>query len=97
MVPNIPGIPGPPLGGSSSGSSSPSGYNPHAETKMVRASFFSFFASLWIFLQNAQMNSFLYYCSYVESLNPAHHMGDSFHNKQALAVKTKQSLFQIHY
>ncbi|KAK3547840.1 hypothetical protein QTP86_031964, partial [Hemibagrus guttatus] len=35
MVPNIPGIPGPPLGGSSSGSSSPSGYNPHAEAKMV--------------------------------------------------------------
>ncbi|XP_062871086.1 cyclic AMP-dependent transcription factor ATF-7a [Trichomycterus rosablanca] len=34
MVPNIPGIPGPPLGGSSSGSSSPSGYNPHAEAKM---------------------------------------------------------------
>lgn len=36
MVPNIPGIPGPPLGGSSSGSSSPSGYNPHSEAKMVR-------------------------------------------------------------
>ncbi|XP_062397269.1 cyclic AMP-dependent transcription factor ATF-7a isoform X3 [Sardina pilchardus] len=35
MVPNIPGIPGPPLGGSSSGSSSPSGYNPHSEAKMV--------------------------------------------------------------
>ncbi|XP_048096509.1 cyclic AMP-dependent transcription factor ATF-7a isoform X1 [Alosa alosa] len=34
MVPNIPGIPGPPLGGSSSGSSSPSGYNPHSEAKM---------------------------------------------------------------
>ncbi|XP_060749935.1 cyclic AMP-dependent transcription factor ATF-7a isoform X2 [Tachysurus vachellii] len=34
MVPNIPGIPGPPLGGSSSGSSSPSGYNPHIEAKM---------------------------------------------------------------
>ncbi|KAK7132400.1 hypothetical protein R3I93_018823 [Phoxinus phoxinus] len=34
MVPNIPGIPGPPLGGSSSGSSSPSGYNPHTEAKM---------------------------------------------------------------
>ncbi|KAI2649690.1 Cyclic AMP-dependent transcription factor ATF-7 [Labeo rohita] len=34
MVPNIPGIPGPPLGGSSSGSSSPSGYNPHNEAKM---------------------------------------------------------------
>lgn len=42
MVPNIPGIPGPPLGGSSSGSSSPSGYNPHTEAKMVRASFFFF-------------------------------------------------------
>lgn len=35
MVPNIPGIPGPPLGGSSSGSSSPSGYNLHTEAKMV--------------------------------------------------------------
>ncbi|XP_030624505.1 cyclic AMP-dependent transcription factor ATF-7a isoform X2 [Chanos chanos] len=34
MVPNIPGIPGPPLGGSSSGSSSPSGYNAHSEAKM---------------------------------------------------------------
>ncbi|TSP79515.1 Cyclic AMP-dependent transcription factor ATF-7 [Bagarius yarrelli] len=34
MVPNIPGIPGPPLGGSSSGSSSPSGYNPHTEAKL---------------------------------------------------------------
>ncbi|XP_053706439.1 cyclic AMP-dependent transcription factor ATF-7-like isoform X1 [Synchiropus splendidus] len=34
MVPNIPGIPGPPLGGSSSGSNSPSGYNLHSETKM---------------------------------------------------------------
>ncbi|KAJ8397036.1 hypothetical protein AAFF_G00010900 [Aldrovandia affinis] len=34
MVPNIPGIPGPPLGGSSSGSSSPSGYIPHSEAKM---------------------------------------------------------------
>ncbi|XP_028850632.1 cyclic AMP-dependent transcription factor ATF-7a isoform X2 [Denticeps clupeoides] len=33
MVPNIPGIPGPPLGGSSSGSSSPSGYT-HSEAKM---------------------------------------------------------------
>lgn len=40
MVPNIPGIPGPPLGGSSSGSSSPSGYNPHTDAKMVRANFF---------------------------------------------------------
>ncbi|KAL2104103.1 hypothetical protein ACEWY4_000971 [Coilia grayii] len=34
MVPNIPGIPGPPLGGSSSGSSSPSGYIPHSEAKI---------------------------------------------------------------
>ncbi|XP_031421625.2 cyclic AMP-dependent transcription factor ATF-7a isoform X3 [Clupea harengus] len=35
MVPNIPGIPGPPLGGSSSScSSSPSGYNLHSEAKM---------------------------------------------------------------
>ncbi|XP_036389674.1 cyclic AMP-dependent transcription factor ATF-7a [Megalops cyprinoides] len=34
MVPNIPGIPGPPLGGNNSGSSSPSGYNPHSEAKM---------------------------------------------------------------
>ncbi|KAL4646146.1 Cyclic AMP-dependent transcription factor ATF-7-like [Arapaima gigas] len=34
MVPNIPGIPGPTLGGSSSGSSSPSGYNTHSEAKM---------------------------------------------------------------
>lgn len=34
MVPNIPGIPGPPLGGSSSGSNSPSGYNLHLEAKM---------------------------------------------------------------
>lgn len=34
MVPNIPGIPGPPLGGSSSGSSSPSGYNFQSEAKM---------------------------------------------------------------
>lgn len=35
MVPNIPGIPGPPLGGSSSGSNSPSGYSNHSEAKMV--------------------------------------------------------------
>ncbi|KAM9344292.1 cyclic AMP-dependent transcription factor ATF-7a isoform 1-T1 [Pholidichthys leucotaenia] len=34
MVPHIPGIPGPPLGGSSSGSNSPSGYNIHSEAKM---------------------------------------------------------------
>ncbi|XP_062314543.1 cyclic AMP-dependent transcription factor ATF-7a isoform X2 [Osmerus eperlanus] len=34
MVPNIPGIPGPPLGGNSSGSNSPSGYNIHLEAKM---------------------------------------------------------------
>uniref|UniRef100_UPI003AACFEB5 cyclic AMP-dependent transcription factor ATF-7a isoform X2 n=1 Tax=Centroberyx gerrardi TaxID=166262 RepID=UPI003AACFEB5 len=34
MVPNIPGIPGPPLGGSSSGSNSPSGYSIHSEAKM---------------------------------------------------------------
>uniref|UniRef100_A0A671YFX0 Cyclic AMP-dependent transcription factor ATF-7 n=1 Tax=Sparus aurata TaxID=8175 RepID=A0A671YFX0_SPAAU len=34
MVPNIPGIPGPPLGGSSSGSNSPSGYSTHIEAKM---------------------------------------------------------------
>ncbi|XP_035512057.1 cyclic AMP-dependent transcription factor ATF-7a isoform X2 [Morone saxatilis] len=34
MVPNIPGIPGPPLGGSSSGSNSPSGYSMHSEAKM---------------------------------------------------------------
>ncbi|KAB5583759.1 hypothetical protein PHYPO_G00099350 [Pangasianodon hypophthalmus] len=34
-VPNIPGIPGPPIGGSSSGSSSPSGYNSHTDAKMV--------------------------------------------------------------
>ncbi|KAG9269770.1 cyclic AMP-dependent transcription factor ATF-7 isoform X1 [Astyanax mexicanus] len=34
MVPNIPGIPGPPLGGGGSGSSSPSGYIPHSEAKM---------------------------------------------------------------
>ncbi|XP_063065438.1 cyclic AMP-dependent transcription factor ATF-7a isoform X1 [Engraulis encrasicolus] len=34
MVPNIPGIPGPPLGGSSSGSSSPSGYISHSEAKI---------------------------------------------------------------
>ncbi|XP_008411783.1 cyclic AMP-dependent transcription factor ATF-7a isoform X3 [Poecilia reticulata] len=35
MVPNIPGIPGPPLGGSSSGSNSPSGYSSiHSEAKM---------------------------------------------------------------
>ncbi|XP_013874985.1 cyclic AMP-dependent transcription factor ATF-7a [Austrofundulus limnaeus] len=34
MVPNIPGIPGPPLGGSSSGSNSPSGYSIHTEAKM---------------------------------------------------------------
>ncbi|KAJ8370042.1 hypothetical protein SKAU_G00100700 [Synaphobranchus kaupii] len=33
-VPNVPGIPGPPLGGSGSGSSSPSGYIPHSEAKM---------------------------------------------------------------
>uniref|UniRef100_A0A8C7V5S1 Cyclic AMP-dependent transcription factor ATF-7 n=1 Tax=Oncorhynchus mykiss TaxID=8022 RepID=A0A8C7V5S1_ONCMY len=36
MVPNIPGIPGPPIGGTSSGSSSPSGYSLHSEAKMVR-------------------------------------------------------------
>ncbi|KAM6977139.1 ankyrin repeat and SOCS box protein 8 isoform 1-T1 [Aplochiton taeniatus] len=34
MVPNVPGIPGPPLGGSSSGSNSPSGYSSHSEAKM---------------------------------------------------------------
>uniref|UniRef100_A0A3Q3KBS5 Uncharacterized protein n=1 Tax=Monopterus albus TaxID=43700 RepID=A0A3Q3KBS5_MONAL len=34
MVPNIPGIPGPPLGGSGSGSNSPSGYSIHSEAKM---------------------------------------------------------------
>ncbi|XP_075882487.1 cyclic AMP-dependent transcription factor ATF-7a isoform X2 [Nelusetta ayraudi] len=34
MVPNIPGIPGPPLGGSSSGSNSPSGYSISSEAKM---------------------------------------------------------------
>ncbi|XP_041712744.1 cyclic AMP-dependent transcription factor ATF-7 isoform X2 [Coregonus clupeaformis] len=34
MVPNIPGIPGPPLGGGSSGSNSPSGYTTHSEAKM---------------------------------------------------------------
>ncbi|XP_051914728.1 cyclic AMP-dependent transcription factor ATF-7a isoform X2 [Hippocampus zosterae] len=34
MVPNIPGIPGPPLGSSSSGSNSPSGYSIHSEAKM---------------------------------------------------------------
>ncbi|KAM9524793.1 cyclic AMP-dependent transcription factor ATF-7-like isoform 1-T2 [Salvelinus alpinus] len=34
MVPNIPGIPGPPIGGTSSGSSSPSGYSLHSEAKM---------------------------------------------------------------
>ncbi|XP_027013084.1 cyclic AMP-dependent transcription factor ATF-7b isoform X3 [Tachysurus fulvidraco] len=33
-VPNIPGIPGPPVGGSSSGSSSPSGYSSHNDAKM---------------------------------------------------------------
>ncbi|GAA6075305.1 cyclic AMP-dependent transcription factor ATF-7b isoform X1 [Tachysurus ichikawai] len=33
-VPNIPGIPGPPIGGSSSGSSSPSGYSSHNDAKM---------------------------------------------------------------
>ncbi|XP_034151657.1 cyclic AMP-dependent transcription factor ATF-7a isoform X4 [Esox lucius] len=34
MVPNIPGIPGPPLGGGGSGSNSPSGYSTHSEAKM---------------------------------------------------------------
>ncbi|XP_061160561.1 cyclic AMP-dependent transcription factor ATF-7a isoform X4 [Syngnathus typhle] len=34
MVPNIPGIPGPCLGSSSSGSNSPSGYSIHSEAKM---------------------------------------------------------------
>ncbi|XP_041701387.1 cyclic AMP-dependent transcription factor ATF-7a isoform X3 [Coregonus clupeaformis] len=34
MVPNIPGIPGPPIGGGSSGSNSPSGYTTHSEAKM---------------------------------------------------------------
>ncbi|XP_061843009.1 cyclic AMP-dependent transcription factor ATF-7a isoform X2 [Nerophis lumbriciformis] len=34
MIPNIPGIPGPPLGSSSSGSNSPSGYSIHSEAKM---------------------------------------------------------------
>ncbi|KAL3058484.1 hypothetical protein OYC64_010603 [Pagothenia borchgrevinki] len=33
-VPYIPGIPGPPIGGASSGSSSPSGYSLHSEAKM---------------------------------------------------------------
>lgn len=45
MVPNIPGIPGPPLGGSSSGSNSPSGYSIHSEAKMVST---SLSLSLWI-------------------------------------------------
>uniref|UniRef100_A0A8K9XUD5 Cyclic AMP-dependent transcription factor ATF-7 n=1 Tax=Oncorhynchus mykiss TaxID=8022 RepID=A0A8K9XUD5_ONCMY len=36
LVPNIPGIPGPPIGGTSSGSSSPSGYSLQSEAKMVR-------------------------------------------------------------
>ncbi|XP_037130670.1 cyclic AMP-dependent transcription factor ATF-7a isoform X3 [Syngnathus acus] len=35
MIPNIPGIPGPSLGSSSSGSNSPSGYSIHSEAKMV--------------------------------------------------------------
>ncbi|XP_061661526.1 cyclic AMP-dependent transcription factor ATF-7a isoform X3 [Syngnathoides biaculeatus] len=34
MVPNIPGIPGPPLGSNSSGSNSPSGYSIHCDAKM---------------------------------------------------------------
>ncbi|CDQ64229.1 unnamed protein product [Oncorhynchus mykiss] len=34
LVPNIPGIPGPPIGGTSSGSSSPSGYSLQSEAKM---------------------------------------------------------------
>ncbi|XP_047439711.1 cyclic AMP-dependent transcription factor ATF-7b isoform X2 [Mugil cephalus] len=34
VVPNIPGIPGPPVGGPSSASSSPSGYTLHSEAKM---------------------------------------------------------------
>ncbi|KAM6980148.1 LOW QUALITY PROTEIN: cyclic AMP-dependent transcription factor ATF-7b [Aplochiton taeniatus] len=34
VVPNVPGIPGPPIGGTSSGSSSPSGYSLHSEAKM---------------------------------------------------------------
>lgn len=57
MVPNIPGIPGPPLGGSSSGSNSPSGYSVHSEAKMVSTNLalyfylllFSSFASLFSF------------------------------------------------
>lgn len=43
MVPNIPGIPGPPLGGSSSGSNSPSGYSIPSEAKMVSTSLALYF------------------------------------------------------
>lgn len=50
MVPNIPGIPGPPMGGSSSGSSSPSGYSIHSEAKMVSSRLLlDFYLFIWTF------------------------------------------------
>lgn len=63
MVPNIPGIPGPPLGGSSSGSNSPSGYSLHSEAKMVSTnlalyfylSLFSSFPSLFTFQPSSSL------------------------------------------
>lgn len=56
MVPNIPGIPGPPLGGSSSGSNSPSGYSIHSEAKMVSTRLALYF--------------YLFICSFCLHLHP---------------------------
>lgn len=68
MVPNIPGIPGPPLGGSSSGSNSPSGYSIHSEAKMVSARlvlyFYPFLSVLSIFTLQAEfVHHLTFYCS----------------------------------
>lgn len=77
MVPNIPGIPGPPLGGSSSGSSSPSGYNLHNEAKMVSGNLFTSIQTGPFIkcLKRQELSPFLH-CS---------HMADSFHNKYKVA------------
>lgn len=57
MVPNIPGIPGPPLGGSSSGSNSPSGYSIHSEAKMVSTRLALYF--------------YLFICSFLSPSSPS--------------------------
>lgn len=68
MVPNIPGIPGPPLGGSSSGSNSPSGYSIHSEAKMVSTRlvlyFYIFICSFYLHLHPPASHHMTFYCSY---------------------------------